>query len=307
MTSVSSDAIAETIVSQTLSARARPTVGTRLALRIQDRFEQLSPAERKLAGLLLERADDLLTYSATELAGLAGVSKATAARLFQSLGYRDFNEVRLQAREERNRTAPVQRVAVPAGRGGRTSIAGHLRAETDLLIRTFEELRSDRLREMAARLAEAPRVWILGLGNEEGLARHARLLLARVRPDVQLLGGHVGAWAEDLAVAGAGEAALILASRPAPPLLLPIVEVLATTRLRLVGIADPTSVGALRRAGAVVVACHTGSSPLGGSATALLSVLRLLVLATAERIGEPARRRIELIGEIREELGEPPA
>ena len=282
-------------------------MGTRLALRIQDRFEQLGPAERKLATLLLERADDLLTYSATELAGLAGVSKATAARLFQSLGYRDFNEVRLQAREERNRTAPVQRVAVPAGRGGRTSIAAHLRAETELLTRTFEELRSDRVREIAATLAEAPRVWILGLGSEDGLARHARLLLARIRGDVQLLGGHVGAWAEDLAVAGAGEAALVLTCRPAPPLLAPLVEYLATTRLRLVAIADPTSVGALRRAGAVVVACHTGTGPLGGSPTAMLSVLRLLAQATAERIGTAAQRRIELIGEIREELGEPPA
>lgn len=173
-TSVSPGAIVETIVTQTLSVKARPTVGTRLALRIQDRFEKLGPAERKLATLLLKRADDLLTSSAIELAGLAGVLKATAARQFQSLCDRDVNEVRLQAREERNRTAPVQRVAFPAGRGGRASIAGHRRAETELVTRTFEELRSDRVRELAATLAKAPRVWILGLAGEDGRARHAR-------------------------------------------------------------------------------------------------------------------------------------
>ena len=39
----------------------------------------------------------------------------------------------------------------------------------------------------------------------------------------------------------------------------------------------------------------------------MLSVLRLLAQATAERIGSSAQRRIELIGEIREELNEPPA
>ena len=87
---------------------------TRLTLAIQEHFEQLPPSERKLAKLLLDRADDMLTFSATELAAMADVSKATAARLFRSLGYADFNEVRLQAREERNLAPPFQ-APRPAG------------------------------------------------------------------------------------------------------------------------------------------------------------------------------------------------
>ncbi|MEQ9690297.1 MAG: hypothetical protein RLO48_11250 [Bauldia litoralis] len=89
-------------------------MATRLALLIQDRFEALTPSEKKLAGLLLDRPDEILTFSATELAGFAGVSKATAARFFRTLGYADFNDVRLQAREERNRTGPVHQVPMPA-------------------------------------------------------------------------------------------------------------------------------------------------------------------------------------------------
>ena len=61
-------------------------MATRLALRIQEHFNELTPSEQKLASLLLDRPDEFLTFSATELAGLAGISKATAARLFQSLG-----------------------------------------------------------------------------------------------------------------------------------------------------------------------------------------------------------------------------
>ena len=104
---------------------------TRLTLTIQEHYEQLSPAERKLATLLLDRADDMLTYSATELAAMAGVSKATGARLFRSLGYADFNEVRLQAREERNLATPFQspaRAKAPQMRGH--SIAAHLQTES---------------------------------------------------------------------------------------------------------------------------------------------------------------------------------
>ncbi|MCP5281826.1 MAG: hypothetical protein H6930_09610 [Rhodoferax sp.] len=56
---------------------------------------------KSLAALLLERADDMLTSSATEWAAMADVPKATGARLFRSLGYADYNDERLQAREER--------------------------------------------------------------------------------------------------------------------------------------------------------------------------------------------------------------
>ena len=143
---------------------------TRLTLAIQEHFEQLSPSERKLAKLLLERADDMLTYSATELAAMADVSKATAARLFRSLGYADFNEVRLQAREERNLAPPFQ-APRPDGAAAPVrshSISAHLHTESESLARTFESLRSDTLLAAAGLLAKAPKVWLLGLGMDEG-------------------------------------------------------------------------------------------------------------------------------------------
>ena len=67
--------------------RQRTTMTTRLTLAIQERFDKLSPSERKLAALLLDRADDMLTFSATELAAMAEVSKdATFLARTASLG-----------------------------------------------------------------------------------------------------------------------------------------------------------------------------------------------------------------------------
>jgi DNA-binding MurR/RpiR family transcriptional regulator len=278
-------------------------MATRLALRIQDRFEKLAPSEQKLAALLLKFEDEILTYSATELAGLAGVSKTTAARLFQHLGYRDFNDVRMQAREERNRTGPVHRVVMPVDTPtSATSIASHLTMEVANLTRSFEDLRSDLVGMVAQRLCDAPRVWILGMGDEEGLARHARLLLARVRPDVHLLGGQAGAWAEDLAMAGASDALLVLATRPRPKRIAAITEFCSTTRMAMVALVDPTSVATFKRLGALPLACHTAHSFLGPSHTTVLSLVQLLALATAIRIGAGAHRRIALISEIHEEI-----
>ncbi len=61
-------------------------MSTRLVLAIQEHYEQLSPSERKLATLLLDRIDDMLAYSAKEMADMAGVSKAPAPRLFPAFG-----------------------------------------------------------------------------------------------------------------------------------------------------------------------------------------------------------------------------
>jgi DNA-binding MurR/RpiR family transcriptional regulator len=50
-----------------------------LDARIRHVYAQLSSAERKLADMVLTRQRELLGYSATELAGLAGTSKSSAA------------------------------------------------------------------------------------------------------------------------------------------------------------------------------------------------------------------------------------
>ena len=278
-------------------------MATRLALRIQERFEELSPAEQKLAAFVLDRTDEILTWSATELAGMAGVSKATAARLFRSLGYSDFNEVRLQAREERNRTGPIQRVARPAvAPREAASLAEHLKIEIANLSRTFEELRSDALQALTDRLASVPRLWVLGMGAEEGLARLARLLLARVRPGVHLLAGQAGAWAEDLAMTGAHDGLLVLATRPQLRVMRPILDYARTTRLEIVMLTDPTSAAAARRLGALVLPCHAMGQQAGPSHTAMLSAVHLIAGTIAARLGRGAASRQELNAEIHEEL-----
>lgn len=278
-------------------------MATRLALRIQETFEGLTASERKLAVLLLDRPDEILTYSATELAGLAGVSKATAARFFRTLGYRDFNDVRLQAREERNRTAPVHQVPMPADPpSGAATVSTHLQAEMALLTRTFEELRSDVLADVADRLATARRLWIAGLGVEAGLARHAQVVLSRVRPSVHLVSENAGTWAEELASTGPGDALLMIALRPWPRILPAMLDFARTTRMATVMVTDPTSTARARRHGAVALPCHVWTPGPEPSHTAMLSILRLLANAVAVHLGPTASRRTELIADLREEL-----
>ena len=278
-------------------------MGTRLALRIQERFEALTPSEQKLAGFLLDRPDEILTFSATELAGLAGVSKATAARFFRNLGYSDFNDVRLQAREERNRTGPVQQVPMPARLlGGAATVPTHLQVEMANLTRTFEELRSDVIADVADVMAAAQRIWVVGLGAEGGLARHARVLLSRIRPSVHPVSEDVHAWAEELASTGPSDAMLVIALRPWPKVIPAMLDFARTTRIATITLTDPTNIARAHRHGATALSCQV-STPSGEiSHTTVLSMVHLIAGALAARVGATASRRRDLIDDLREEL-----
>ena len=276
---------------------------TRLTLAIQEHLEQLSPSERKLATLLLDRADDMLTYSATELASMADVSKATAARLFRSLGYADFNEVRLQAREERNLTAPFVAGADPGATPARShSIAGHLQSETESLARTFESLRSDTLLSAADQLAKAPRVWLLGLGADEGLARYVRPMLAQIRPDVHCLGSQSGVWAEELAMTGPRDTLLLVMTQVRPQVVDRLARHAATTRVETVAVVDIRHAAWARRVAKVVLPCYSSSANHAISAMAAASMLHLLVQTVASRVGKRASQRQQVVAELRQEL-----
>jgi DNA-binding MurR/RpiR family transcriptional regulator len=279
---------------------------TRLNLAIQEHFESLSPSERKLASLLLEKADMLLAYTASDLATMAGVSKATAARLFRSLGYGDFNEVRLQAREERN-LAPPFRAGVdappPPGRpGGTNTIAQHLHGESDSLARSFESMQGGTLRTAAEAIASAQRVWLLGLGMDDGLARFAAPQLARLRPDVFVLGSAGELWAEQISNATARDALLLILTQPRVRIVEQVMAHALATRVRCVGIVDVRNAGWARRVTHVLLPCFGARSEHAYSATAAVSMLHLLTQHVAQRLGERATQRQAAIAGLRREL-----
>jgi DNA-binding MurR/RpiR family transcriptional regulator len=283
----------------------RMFVSARLALRIQERLETLSPSERRLALLLLERQDDVLTYSAAEMARLADVSKATAVRLFHSLGYRDFNEVRLQAREERNRTAPFQTLVTSQTSlipGGGFSPAAHMAAELAAVSRSFQELSSERIDVAVSLLREAPRIWVYTPGIAAGMAQGIRHDLLQSRGDVAVLGGHETSLAEDLSMTGPRDALLAVLVRPFPRQVRTILDFAATSRMNVIAITDVASQPTARRVARVILPCHTPVSALGPSLIAIISLARLIAASLFHRNGAALRRA--LLADIREELDE---
>ncbi len=278
-------------------------MATRLTLRLQERITRLTKAEQKLAALLLENQALIETHSATELSTLAGVSKATTARFFRNLGYTDFDEARTQAREERNRTQPyAYSAALPEKAVLGRSIGEHLDLELLNLTRTFEEMRPDLLIEAARLIQDAPRVWCMGFGAEEGLALLARLTFARLRPDVHILAAHPGAWAEDLAMTGPRDVLILLTLEPRPRFQSALTSYARTTRMNVITLTDHRYLAAAQRFSRLVIGCHVATFGHLPSHTTLASMIRLLAITFIGQAGAAAHQRLSVIDEINEEI-----
>lgn len=278
-------------------------MASRLILRIHEKQARLTGSEQKIAGVLLENQGIVETHTATELADLAGVSKATTARFFRNLGYADFEEVRLQAREERNRTQPYSQVTtVPDPTVLGRSIGDHLDLELRNLTRTFEELRSDRLPEIAAILSAAPQLWFLGFGAEDGVARVGCAMFSTLRHGVHYMAGTGHDWTSELAMAGPRDALVLLTLEPRPRLLRSIVSFARTSRIKIITLTDHGYQPQAARFSEAVLPCHVSSYGLLPTHATMMSMLRLLAIAFVGQNPDQVKRRSETLETIAEEL-----
>lgn len=278
-------------------------MASRLILRIQERQGRLTSSEKKIAQVLLGNQGLVETHTATELASLAGVSKATTARFFRNLGYSDFEEVRLQAREERNRREPYGRIETRPETAslGRT-LTEHVELELSNLARTFEETRSDLLPEIATLVKAAPRVWFLGFGDEYGVARVGRSLFSRLRHGVHQIEGAGQSWSSELSLTGPKDVLILLSFEPRPKLQRALLAHARTTRMRIVTITDHAYAAQAQRFSEIVLPCHVASYGFLPTHATMLSMLRLIAVAYLGQNAKAVEQRIATLEAINEEL-----
>ena len=278
-------------------------MASRLILRIQERSARLTSSEKKIAQVLLQNQSLVETHTATELAALAGVSKATTARFFRSLGYADFEEVRLQAREERNRREPyaaLESTSEPVTLG--RTISDHLDLELRNMSRTFEELRSDLLPDVANLIENAPKIWFVGFGDEHGLATLGRSMFSRLRHGVHQLQGQGQSWASELSMTGPRDALILLTFEPRPKVLRHLLAHAKTTRMRVVTITDHAHAPQAARFSEIVLPCHIASYGALPTHATMLSVLRLIAVAYIGQSPAIVNQRMTTLSGIDEEL-----
>ena len=268
-------------------------------------YDRLPPGERRLADTVLSRLNDLASYSATELAADAGVSKATAARFFRRVGYPSFGHARRKARAEAHLASPLYALAgVNPRERTADALSRHVAADLRNLSETFRHPQAATALARAAKLiAPAPRVRVLGMRNGPFVAAYAAYLLAQLRPDVAGLPGAAMTLAEDLVSLGRGGVLVVVDFRRRSSLLQAHVEAARKAGAKLVFLASP-SLPTIAAGGEVVLHCLTDGSSIFDSYVAAVSIVNYLGTAVARELGSASRKRLSAIESMHGALGD---
>ncbi len=265
-------------------------------------YDQLPPGERKLADTTLSRLNDLASYSATELAVSAKVSKATAVRFFRRIGYQSFGQVRRQARAEAYLASPLYALAgVNPKERATDALSNHVATDIRNLTETFQHQKAKHFDQAVSLIATAPQVRVIGMRNGHFVAQHAAYLLAQLRNNVASLPGSSMTLAEDLASLNKGDVLLVVDFRRRATLLPTVVNAARGANVNLVFISGP-GMSALSRPGDIVLQCLTEGASVFDSYVAAVSIVNYLATSVAKQLGKHSRKRLEVIEALHESL-----
>ncbi|SHM05699.1 MurR/RpiR family transcriptional regulator [Phytopseudomonas punonensis] len=289
-------------ISKTPSA---PLSSTSLEGRIKARYEAMSAVEQKLSDVILASPGQLAMQTATELAGHAGVSKATTTRFFRTLGYTSYDEARREARESRGSGSPLY--LQDRGRSESSSddlIQHHLDQEIANIYETYQSLNRKELLDAAQAIAGARRVVIIGFRHSQTIAHMFRSNLIQVRGDIMLLPSPGDSLAEYLASLGKDDLAICIGLRRRMPALEASMVAMSELGVRMLYLADVLA-GSPARLATWIVRCHTESTLMFDSNAGVAAITNLLCsLVGKELSGSKASHleRTELLHQRLDEL-----
>lgn len=267
-------------------------------------YEALPPGERRLADTILAKTNNLASYSATELAREARISKATATRLFQRIGREGFQDVRRQARREAHLASPLYALAGVDGREHAAStLSRHMANDLHNLSQTFESLDVKQVSRAVSLLTRARHVRVIGFRAGHMLAQYARYLLAQLRDGVELSPTSAVTLAEDLASLDRRDVLLVIDFRRRVVLLEKAVEAARSSGAIVIFISG-SGAPAISRVGDVTLTCHHQGASIFDSYAAPLSLIGYLATAVAQGLGQACRTRLGRIEALHDALGD---
>lgn len=261
-------------------------------------YDELPRGERKLADVLLEDLGAIRHASAGELAKRSGVSKATASRLFQRLGYSGFRAILREVRTT-DFSVPRTRSDNPLG-DVPLSIGAYLEAEIQHLIRTFEVLRPDDLTRAVKLLRDGEKLWVVGFGEDYPSAHFARSLLIKLRPDIRMI--PIGGFPipEEFASITDKDTVLALGAGRRTSDFRNVIRSASEKGAQIVLVTGNLAAGDRNNA-TVILQGRTSGPTLFGSLTATTSLLTYLCARLASELGFPAAHRLREIASIHAE------
>jgi DNA-binding MurR/RpiR family transcriptional regulator len=274
--------------------------------RIAECYDELSEIDQRLADVILSAPGQLAMQTATELASSAQVSKATATRFFQKLGYASYDDARAIARAAQVGGSPLylqDRGRKTAGSKLDDVIQAHLQHEIENMANTYRSLDTQKLSEVVDAIAQARRVAIIGYRHSHTVATMIRRELIQVRSDVMLLpapGDTIGEYLADL---NAKDLAIVIGLRRRVPAVGLATAALAEAGVPVVYMSDVIA-GKPARLARWVIRCHTDGLMLFDSKAGMTAVVNLICSLVAERLLDRSNSHLQRVEVLHDSLRE---
>ena len=148
--------------------------------RMREALATLTPAERRVAELILSRPHAVMTWSITEMSKLAAVSDPSVIRLARRMGCNGFPALKLELAQAlaHVQQTPRRRPADAAGDPVAALMSDVLERSEEALRNAHADMQPAAVTAAAAAIAGARRIEIYGLGASGFLAQEAQFRFA---------------------------------------------------------------------------------------------------------------------------------
>jgi DNA-binding MurR/RpiR family transcriptional regulator len=265
-----------------------------VGVRIQDRRDELTAAERKLAEVVLADPQTVAFGTVASFARAAGTSGASVVRFANHLEYDGFIELQAAVQEElADHLRPaVERIRQPA----HDDIVGRtLAVEVDNVVASLEAIDRRVLAAAVTRLA-APRARVIVLPGSAsfGVGYHLADQLGLLRDGVALAWGAPAPVTAALAALKRTDVVVAIDVRRYDVTVLDGAALSTKRGVPLIAITDSTLSPLARRAIATFTIAGEGAGPFD-SQTGAMAVANTLVTAVAQRLRASATRRLDRV------------
>jgi DNA-binding MurR/RpiR family transcriptional regulator len=274
---------------------------TSFIARIRDATPNMHRSELRLAEAILHFPGQIASYTATELAQMAGVSNATVTRFVRKIGYASLVEARQAVRAEQAAGTALLRVD-REGAPSDGQIARHLDQSHGNLEHSLARLDEAEVGALVSAMIDADRLWLVGFRAGQAFARYLAWQVMQVRSNVFTLPRDGETLSESLAGIGKGDCVIVFALRRPPKQVDALLAVLGDTGAETALIGDlPGLEGMPAR---WRLPCSTaGAGPLFDH-VGVMALCGLLASSAIERAGAAGRERLRVIENIHDSLDE---
>ena len=270
-----------------------------VARHISQRFDALTPQQRRAARFLLDHPTEVALKSMRELAQVAGVPPVTFVRLARALGFADYNALRAvfqgDVRRHRRQSGFSLKARDLQLRSGGDKTQALLKdlfeAELDNIELTFSQNHPDRLAAAAELMERAERLFVLGRRSCHPTAAFFHYVHRLFRTNAVLVpdGGQL---ADCLRDAGPDDVLLVVSVAPYTADTIEAARWAHERGARLIGITDDR-LSPIGRLADVVLLVATATPSFFHSIVPMVALAQALLALLVARGGDAALAAIE--------------